>query len=127
MPAQEVDSIPLVDSGFVSLNADYRLNDLFFRYKKMNEGKPIAGYRVQLYSGDRTGAFDSKANFIKAFPHLPCFVVYESPDFKVQIGNYRSLMEAECGLQEIRPVFKAAFVVPAAIDLPDLPLYKETR
>lgn len=125
--AQEGEPADTIDRGSVNLNADYRLNELLSRYKEVNEGKQIQGYRVQLYSGDRKGAFDLKANFIKQFPELPCNVVYESPDFKVQIGNYRTQMEAECGLHEIRPVFKAAFVVPALIDLPELPIYKESN
>ena len=124
---QEAAPMDSTDHGYVNLNADYRLNELMSRFKEINEGKQIQGFRVQLYSGDRKGAFDLKANFIKQFPELPCNVVYESPDFKVQIGNYRTQMEAECGLQDIRPVFKAAFVVPALIDLPELPLYKESN
>jgi len=123
--AQNTEQKDTIQRGSVSLNADYRLNQLLYRYKEFNEGKQISGYRIQLYSGDRKGAFDLKAGFIKQFPTLPCNVVYEAPDFKVQIGNYRTQMEAECGLQEIRPVFKAAFVVPAMIDLPELPVYQE--
>ena len=120
--AEVADSI---ERGSVNINADFRLNELFSRYKEINEGKQISGYRIQLYSGDRKGAFDLKASFITQFPELPCNVVYEAPDFKVQIGNYRTQMEAECGLQDIRPIFKAAFVVPALIDLPELPLFSD--
>jgi hypothetical protein len=109
--------------GFVRINADYRLDELLDRYKEMNEGKQIQGYRVQLFSGDRKGAFDLKAGFISQFPKLPCNVIYEAPDFKVLVGNYRTQMEAERALQDIRPVFKAAFVVPALIDLPQLTVF----
>lgn len=110
--------------GSLNIKADYRIAQLMERYKKQNEGKQINGYRIQLYSGDRKGAFELKAEFIKQFS-LPCNVVYEAPDFKVQIGNFRTQLEAEKAMQDVWPVFKSAFVVRTKIDLPKLAIEKE--
>jgi hypothetical protein len=105
--------------GSLNIKADYRIAQLMNRYKKQNEGKQINGYRIQLYSGDRKGAFELKADFIQQFD-LPCNVVYEAPDFKVQVGNFRTQLEAEKEMQAVWPVFKSAFVVRTKIDLPKL-------
>jgi hypothetical protein len=112
--------------GSLNVKADYRIAQLMDRYKKQNEGKQINGYRIQLYSGDRKGAFDLKAEFIKQF-NLPCNVVYEAPDFKVQIGNFRTQLEAEKAMQNVWPVFKSAFVVRTKIDLPKLTIDAENE
>ena len=118
--AQEVAEPDSTVPGTMNVKADFRIKQLAERYKEQNEGKKINGYRIQLYSGNRKGAFDLKANFIRQFHQVPCEVIYESPDFKVQVGNYRTELEAEKAMQEIWPVFKSAFVVRAMIDLPKL-------
>jgi len=109
--------------GSVHIQCDYRITELMEQHRKANLGKQIQGYRLQLYSGERAAAFELKANFIKQFPDVPCYVVYETPDFKTQVGNYRTALDAEADMQLIWPVFKTAFVVAAKIDLPELSLY----
>lgn len=123
--AQEASEADSTARGTMKVNSDFRLAELQERYKKENEGKQISGYRIQLYSGSRKGAFDLKANFIGQFPEDVCNVVYEAPDFKVQVGNYRTQLEAEHAMQEIWPIFKSAFVVETSIDLPALPIEKK--
>ncbi len=117
---QETEPKDTVIRGSMQIKADYRIDQLMERYKKQNEGKQISGYRIQLFSGDRKGAFDLKANFIRQIDSIPCNVVYEAPDFKVQVGNYRTQLEAEKDMQFIWPIFKSAFVVRTLIDLPKL-------
>lgn len=104
----------------VIVNASPELMELVKRYKKEQEGKQISGYRIQLYSGSRKGAFDLKADFLKKMPSTPINVVYESPDFKVQVGDYRTKLEAEREMEIIWPQYKSAFVVKTLIDLPKL-------
>lgn len=118
--AQEVEQPDSTVPGTMNVKADFRIKLLTERYKEQNEGKKINGFRIQLYSGNRKGAFDLKANFIRQFNQVPCEVIYESPDFKVQVGNYRTELEAEKAMQEIWPIFKSAFIVRAKIDFPKL-------
>lgn len=113
--------------GSVHINCDYRILDLMDQTRKANLGKQIQGYRLQLYSGERGAASELKAKFIKQFPDVPCNVVYETPDFKTQVGNYRTALEAEAAMQQIWPVFKSAFVVAAKIDLPELSSYTKNE
>lgn len=109
--------------GTVTIKCDYRITELLEQYRKINLGKQIQGYRIQLYSGERAVSFEVKAKFLKQFPNVPCNILYEAPDFKIQVGNYRTALEAEADMQLIWPVFKSAFVVPAKIDLPELSLF----
>lgn len=111
----------------VTLNADPELISLLQDYKKEQEGKQISGYRIQLYSGSRKGAFDLKADFLKKVPETPINVIYESPDFKVQVGNYRTKLEAEKEMEIIWPQYKSAFVVKTLIDLPQLFVVKAVQ
>jgi hypothetical protein len=111
----------------VTFNAQKEVLELMSLYKKEHEGKQIYGYRIQLYSGSRKGAFDLKADFLKKMNDTPINVVYESPDFKVQVGNYRTKLESERELEVIWPQYKSAFVVKTLIDLPKLPIDTDER
>jgi hypothetical protein len=120
--AEETDSII---RGSVVINAGYEITNLLNQYEKENEGKQIQGYRIQLFSGNKKGAFDLKADFMRKIPETPITVVYEAPDFKSQAGNYRSKLEAEKALETIWPQYKSAFIVKTKIDLPTLLIDQE--
>jgi len=120
--AEETDSIM---RGSVVINSGNEINELLKQYEKENEGKQIQGYRIQLFSGNKKGAFDLKADFMKKIPETPITVVYEAPDFKTQAGNYRTKLEAEKALETIWPLYKSAFIVKTKIDLPKLAIEQE--
>lgn len=81
----------------------------------------IKGYRVQIYNGSKKEAQDVRAAFLKSYPEQPVALTYETPEYKVQVGNFRSRVEAEALLAIIRATFKGCFVVKSSIDLPELP------
>ncbi|MCT4624060.1 MAG: SPOR domain-containing protein [Schleiferiaceae bacterium] len=99
---------------------DFRITDLVERYSNNLKGKPIDGFRVQLFSGDRDLANQNRKKAISNYPQIPCVLIYETPDFKVQMGNFRTELEAEKHLQIIRQGFPGAFVVRSKINLPEL-------
>ena len=87
--------------GSVVIQGEEGIINLLNRYETENKGKQIQGYRIQLYSGNKKGAFDLKADFLKKIPETPITVVYEAPDFKSQVGNFRTKLEAEKALEAI--------------------------
>ncbi len=99
---------------------DFRITDLLIRYSENYKGKPIDGYRIQLYSGKRIDANDMRKKALQNFLEIKTVLTYESPDYKVQMGNFRSELEAEKNLRLIRTVFPGAFVVKSKINLPEL-------
>ncbi len=111
-----------LNGGSLIFNIDPGVDNLLTKYKKANEGKQISGYRIQIYSGTRELAFNLRTEFMKKIPETQITVVYESPDFKTQVGNYRTKLEAEKAMETIWPLYKSAFVVKTMIDLPRLPI-----
>lgn len=114
-------------AGLLVIHADERIDKLMTRYKKENEGTKIDGYRVQLFSGNRKGAFDHRAKFMRKLSGYEVTVIYDSPNFKTQAGNFRTRLEAEKALEEIWPIYKSAFVVKTKIDLPTLPIEQDKK
>lgn len=103
---------------------DFRITDLVKRYSTTRKSKPISGFRIQLYSGTRNQANAIRKQGISNFPETSCILKYETPDYKVQMGNYRTELEAEKDLQHIRVAFQGAFIVNSKIELPPLSIDK---
>jgi hypothetical protein len=114
----QIDSITVVkDSSFIkryqptiTISQDERISKLLQLKKKLNKQEGVANiYKIQLYSGSRSVAENTVRNFQKDFPNIVWAIKYESPDNKVQVGNFRTSMEADRYLIEIRKKYPAAF------------------
>lgn len=70
------------------------------------------GYRIQLYNGLERKAKSLRSRFQIEYPGVYTKLVYKSPEWKVQIGNYKTRLEADRSLNEIREKFNGAIIVP---------------
>lgn len=87
--------------------------------KTYMESKVIKGYKVQIFSGkSRWEASQVKSEFISAYPDLPSpDLVYQAPNFKLRVGNYRDRFEAEKNLRLLKENFPASFLVKDQIQI----------
>jgi len=109
---------------------DVRLDTLVMRYIRVNELKDgFDGYRLQLYSGSGTSARQEantlRAEFLSKYPDIPAYVVYQAPNFKVRVGDYRTELEAIWLQRELEYKFPGGFVVKDLIKYPILDIEKE--
>lgn len=71
------------------------------------------GYRVQIYSGpSREKAMAVKTDFMRRFPGVRTYVVFDAPSFRVRIGDYRMRGDAEGMLREANSMFTPSMIVP---------------
>ena len=66
-------------------------------------------YRIQLFSGDNNKASQIIKEYRAMFTQWPSTIVYETPNYKVWVGNFRNSLEADRALLEIKSAFPAAF------------------
>lgn len=111
-------SLSAQEQGGIVENTSPSFHRSFENYKRSNADKELHGFRVQVYNGNRNEASDYRRRFVRAFPQMTSMVIFESPDYKLQVGNYRDAFEAERALEQIRTEFPGAFVVETAIDAP---------
>ena len=79
------------------------------------------GYRVQFFSGSsRADAYNAQARFSHKYPDLRTYVVYIAPNFKVRAGDFRTRMEANKLLEELRSMFTGLFIISEKINPPKL-------
>jgi hypothetical protein len=70
------------------------------------------GFRIQLYNGFEVDAKKTRARFRVNFPNISTYLVYRQPEWKVQVGTYKTKLEADRALLAIKKKFNAAIVVP---------------
>ena len=81
-------------------------------YNKNNrKGK---GFKIQLYNGNESKAYRIKGNFEVAYG-IVAVIVPELPDWKVQVGNYKTRIEADRALLRFREKFTGAIVLETTI------------
>ena len=76
----------------------------------------IDGYRIQLYNGLETESNQVKTKFLTLFPDVKAEIIYKAPEWKVQVGNFRTRLEADKSLQNIKLQFPGSLVVIAKIN-----------
>ena len=109
----------------VFIRKDYRLDLLTQRQTEANQHVALLtkdglykGFRVQLLSTTRRDdAFNLRTELLRKFPGEKTYVVYQSPNFKVRIGNFLRMEDAEelkAALNKIYP--RGAYIVEDGIE-----------
>ena len=95
-------------NGNIKINQSNKLDSIIKLKKELNS--KIQNLRIQIYSGDRDNAEQIIKEFIKIFNDTTADVIYETPNYKVWVGNYYTQLEADKRLLEIRKKFRSAFI-----------------
>ena len=84
----------------------------------MSSNGLFKGYRLQiLNTRSRDEAFKTKAELLEKFPDQKAYILYQSPYFKVRIGNFVNRSDAENFQKEIASSFsEPTFVVEDLIE-----------
>ena len=70
------------------------------------------GFRIQLDNGFETAIKTTESKFKIEFPLIKTYIIFESPEWKAQVGDYKTRLEADKILNEIKVKFPSAIVVP---------------
>ena len=89
-------------------------------YARLSHGV-FSGYRIQINFGqDRNQANKVRSDFTLKYPGIPTYMSYQQPYFKVNVGDYRSKLEAVKNLNLIRKSYPGCFIVKDKINPPPL-------
>ena len=123
--------VTLISSSFtwngkdtVKVVAEPKIIKLNQKYVALNQLKQsIAGYRVQIHFGnEREKAKEIKAKFMLKFQEIPAYDSYQSPNFRIRVGDFRTRLEALKCLKQVNILFPSSFIVNDNIKLPKLPI-----
>ncbi len=93
--------------GEVNVNQDSAIDKLL-EYKK--DIKTTKVYRIQVFdSPDPDKANREKANFLNSYGQWPVQIVWNTPNYKVWVGNFATQLEVDRALAKIKRKYMYAF------------------
>lgn len=106
------------DSLQEGVDADSRVKVVVDKQIEVNSKTKETGYRVQIYFGaDKVAANSMKAKFLANYADdAHAYEVYDVPNFKIRVGDFRTRLEAYAFLKEIKTEFPSAFIVESEIE-----------
>lgn len=94
----------------VTIHKDSRIDRLLDIKTEMDrKGQLSDTYRIQLYYGNNNEANRILKEANEKFPQWNTIIVWESPNFKVWLGKYRSKLEVDRAMREVSKEFPSAF------------------
>ena len=106
------------DSGTVVVHKDPRIDLLINKQIEINEyttrnaRRTAPGYRILVINtNDRSKASEAKARIYQQFRELPAYLMYQSPFYKLKVGNFREREEAEQYLVDIQRLFPSGVYI----------------
>ena len=95
-----------------SQSENEKINDLIeqkIEYNKRNKNSNV--FKIQLYNGNETEAYKIKQNFVSVFPEYKPEVVYDDPEWKTQVGKFKTRLDADRVAKIIKENFSGAIVL----------------
>ncbi len=97
----------MAQDGKVSVNVDKNVSRLMAIKKEIHKAQ--SSIKIQIYSGSRRNAEAKLMQFNLDFPEISTVMVYETPNYKIWSGDFRTQLEADRALIKVRKTYKEAF------------------
>ena len=110
--------------GKVEIVKDARIDTFAARRLELSkvvnaDGGMINGFRVQIFTGaDRKEAYNTQAKFQEQYPDVRTYIIYNDPNFKVRVGDFRTRLDAEKMQDELKKSFTGMFIIQEKINQP---------
>lgn len=102
----------IAQEGSVTVSQDSRFEQLLNEKRKINSSITVNDrYKIQIFYGDNEKARKTLSDFRKEFKDLDGTIIFESPTYKVWIGNFKSRIEAERNLAEVKKKYPYALLI----------------
>lgn len=86
--------------------------------KKMRGKNEMRGYRVQIFLGNYADAKNVRAKFLASGLKMQAYIVQNTPDYVVRVGDFRTSLEAQKHFIELKKMYPSALLVVDRIEPP---------
>ena len=80
------------------------------------EQKTYQGYKIQIFYGSEKNCYEQRDEFEEMFPDIPTSVIFSTPQWKLQVGQYLTRLDADKAIVEIKKEYPAAIVLSTEIE-----------
>lgn len=96
----------------VRVSQDPKFEQLLNEKRKSNVSASVNDrYKIQIFSGDSENAKKTLRGFKQEFTDIDGTIVFNTPNYKVWVGNFKSRIEAERNLIDIRKKYKKVLLI----------------
>lgn len=96
----------------ISINQDAKFEQLLNEKRKINTSLTVNdSYKIQIYSGGSENARKTLSEFKQEFKDIDATIVFNTPNYKVWVGNFKTRIEAERNLSNIRNKYKNLLLI----------------
>ena len=94
--------------GTVTVNQSEEIDELLRLKKEINRTEKL--FKIQIYSGNRGGAEKARSEFLQSFSEWKISTEFETPNYKIWVGNFKTRLEADRALLRVKKKFRSAFI-----------------
>ena len=113
--------LSVLGSG-VTVNQSRAMRTAFDNYVSNNASKKLTGYRIRVYFENGQNARNRSEAVARTvagrYPGLRVYRTFESPNFKVSVGDFRTRDEALRLFNELKVQYPSAFIIKENINYP---------
>lgn len=96
----------------ITVNQDPKFEQLLNEKRKTNVSNAANDqYKIQIFSGESEKAKNILTEFKQEFSDIDGTIVFNTPNYKVWIGNFKTRIEAERNLIEIRKKYNNVHLI----------------
>ena len=98
--------------GKVNVSQDPKFEQLLNEKRKINSSITINDrYKIQIFNGDTESSKKTLLDFKRDNKNIDATIVFSTPLYKVWVGNFKTRIEAEKNLNNLRKKYSNAFLI----------------
>ncbi len=106
------------EEGTVRIESSAHIDQMLAQKKNYNKSlDKFQGFKIQIYYGSEKECYEVKEEFKSLFPDIATSIIFSTPQWKLQIGNYRTRLEADHSMVNIKKEYPSAIVLATEIDI----------
>ncbi|MFZ4671908.1 MAG: SPOR domain-containing protein [Flavobacterium sp.] len=98
--------------GKVNVSQDPKFEQLLNEKRKINSSITINDrYKIQIFNGDTESSKKTLLDFKRDNKNIDATIVFSTPLYKVWVGNFKTRIEAEKNLNDLKKKYPNAFLI----------------
>ena len=95
-----------------NVSVDPKIDQLLKEKRKLNSSLFLnEGYKIQIFYGNSEESKKKLQEFKKEFKDLDGTIIFNSPNYKVWIGNFKTRIEVERAMVDIKKKYPTALII----------------
>lgn len=104
--------------GEVRIETSAHVDEMLAQKKDYNKSlESYKGFKIQIYYGSEKECYELKDEFSSLFPDIATSIIFSTPQWKLQVGNYRTRLDADRAIINIKKEYPGAIVLATEIEI----------